>query len=582
MHSTILAALVCLALLPAPATRADAGRGPLRHGVVYFCPEEPGPAIGELVKLKADGFRLIEFASWVWTIPTPGSRLEKTAGEVLDWCDANGVKFVLLHNIQFGSIGDGGGLDDAVEDPMRTAHFLTDWVRVLRGHRSVSGVILGNEIGPVSGTPRGTPAWWQAFEQAMQARHGNIDALNVAWGTHYKGFDDLEPPAPGTPGSVDLDRFAVSVFDRFYGTLFRKVVRPGLGTAGANILVGCKMAGDPLLHRACPSLNMTCWDDVLSDYPQWRLKALGDIARRTGKPVFNSELHLYHDVFGFTPSPAKSRYRYLLSALNNEWMTASFAWSQWNKPDVARIHQATPAILSDLGRLAPDLQPFNWATPTLHVLLTAPMANDDVAGQRLYSEAAGLGLDWEYLCPQDLPAIRSGTLFVPAGTRLSPAEIASLLSAARRCRLVLAGRDCVADAYGRALPGTARASLARAAGSRYGLGAVPAPAPRRLAAPYSTGTDVNYVSWSPERGHYSYPMRYPKLEARQARSRSGLLVAVVNHATSGEPVVALLPWQPKDGGSVTEITAGGRHVSPSEPISVAPLAIRLFRYSRNH
>lgn len=585
MHLSLLAALVATTLLPSPSrpsAGAEMATSPARHGVVFFCPEEPAAAIDELVRLKRDGFRLIEFASWVWTLPTPGSRLERTAGKVLEWCDANGVEFVLLHNIQFGSAGDGGGLDDAVTDPMRTARFLVDWARVLRGHPSVTGVILGNEIGPVAGTPRSTPAWWSAFEQAMAARHGTIEALNAAWGTHFQRFDQLEPPAQGEPGAVDIEAFALAVFDRFYGTLFQKLVLPGLAPGRRRILVGCKMAGDPLLHRACGSLNMICWDDVLSDYPQWRLKALGDISRRTGKPVFNSELHLYHDVFAFTPSPAKSRYRYLLSALNSEWMTASFAWGQWNKPGIAQIHRATPTILADLDRHAPAIIPFSRVRPQLHVLLTSPLANDDAACQQLYTSIACLGLDWEFVCPQDLPAVRSGTLFIPNGTRVSAADATALLAASRRARLVMAAPDCIRDPYGRPLADGLPMRIARAARQQAGPAAIAVPPGRRLAGPYSIGVDVTYVAWSPERGHYSYPMRYPALEARQEQDGTGLLVAVINHATSGDPIAAQLPWAPRSGEVVTEITAGDQVVPATAPLRFAPLAIRLFRYSRGN
>ncbi len=416
--------------------------GPMAHGVVFFCPEQPEAAVTELRKIRADGFRLIEFASWCWTLPAPGSQLERTASAVLDWCDGNGVRFVLMHNIQFGSQGEGGGLDDAVTDPLRAERFLTDWLRVLRGHSSVHAVILGNEVGPVAGSQK-TPRWWAAFTEAMRAAHGTIERLNAAWGTTFTSFEALQLPLAGSPGSVDLDAFATRVFGHFYGTLFDRVIRPALDPNGRRgLLVGCKCDGNPLIQRACESFSMICWDDVLSDYPQWRLKALGDVARATGKPVFNAELHLYHDSYAYAPSAAKSRYRYFLSAINNEWLTASFAWGQWTKPGAASVHAVTPGILADLDRLEPVMRRFTAeARPILHVLLCRNAAANDEEMQRLYSRMAGLGLQWEYVCPQDLPHLRSGTLFVPDRTGLSAPELQALLALPGGLAIVLAAPE---------------------------------------------------------------------------------------------------------------------------------------------
>jgi len=342
-------------------------------------------------------------------------------------------------------------------------------------------------------------------------------------------------------------------------------------------MLACKSSGDPLMQRACVSLNMICWDDMVSDYPQWRLKALGDIARRTGKPVFNSELHLYHEGYAYIPSVPKSRYRYLLSALNNEWVTASFAWAQWNKPDIQAIHSATPGILADLRRLESSFRPFNSVEPKLHVLLSPVVAGDDAEAQKLYARMAGIGLAWEYVCPQDLASLRDGTLYVPERTRLSPQTARVLVGLPRKVAVVLAAADCVADAYGRALDAPLLAYVAKRAAPVYGVAGIAVPASERLSPPYSEPADVTYISWTEKRGHYGYPMAYPKLEARQVKTANGRIIAVVNHATSGPAVSARLPWLGKRA-IVTELTGKGGPVNPSRALSFAPLDVRLFAY----
>jgi hypothetical protein len=547
---------------------------PLAEGVVFFCPPKADAAIAELEKLHADGFNLVEFASWTWTIPTPGSDLERTASAVLDWCDGHDVRFFLMHNIQFGSPGEGGGLDDAVEDPLRAAKFLTDWVRVLKGHKCVAGIMLGNEVGPTGGNPKDHPKWWAAFIADLKARHKTIDALNAAWGTKFASFDAVAVPAVDSPGQVDYQRFAVEVFDRYYSALYSKVCEPALG----KLLYCPKTGGDPLLHRACEGLSMICWDDVLADYPQWRIKAMGDIARTTGKPVFNSELHLYNDDYIYGGSPAKSRYRYFLSALNNEWMSASFAWGQWNKPAAKETHQATPGILADLRRLEPQLRKLSQAPARLHVLLTDRLNADDDASQALYTQVACLGLPWAYLCPQDIHRLREGMLYIPAHTRLPRVNWQAIMSLPKGVAVYLDDRCLLQDEYGRKPDPDITIGVTRRASLVHDVRVIPLPADSRLRAPYSQAGEAAYLNWSPERGHFHYPVAYPQLEARRVRDGSGWLVAVINHATGGEPVKARLPWA--DGArSVRELTGGAaQQVDLTAEATFAPLDVRLYRY----
>lgn len=44
-----------------------------------------------------------------------------------------------------------------VANPLRAARFLTDWVRGLKGHRSVTRTILDNEGGRVEENPQDNP-----------------------------------------------------------------------------------------------------------------------------------------------------------------------------------------------------------------------------------------------------------------------------------------------------------------------------------------------------------------------------------------------------------------------------------------
>ena len=99
-RAVVLGLILVLGL---PATTWSA---PVTHGVVFFCPPQAEAAVAELQKIQADGFNLVEFASWPWTLPRPGSPLETTVTAVLNWCDAHEMQFFLMQPCHNGRPGD--------------------------------------------------------------------------------------------------------------------------------------------------------------------------------------------------------------------------------------------------------------------------------------------------------------------------------------------------------------------------------------------------------------------------------------------------------------------------------------------
>ena len=99
-RAVVLGLILVLGL---PATIWSA---PVTHGVVFFCPPQAEAAVAELQKIQADGFNLVEFASWPWTLPRPGSPLETTVTAVLNWCDAHEMQFFLMQPCHNGRPGE--------------------------------------------------------------------------------------------------------------------------------------------------------------------------------------------------------------------------------------------------------------------------------------------------------------------------------------------------------------------------------------------------------------------------------------------------------------------------------------------
>ena len=147
-------------------------------------------------------------------------------------------------------------------------------------------------------------------------------------------------------------------------------------------------------------------------------------------------------------------------------------------------------------------------------------------------------------------------------------------------RIVLAESNALADEYGHPLPAKLLESITHRACREYGAKHLMAADAETLASPYADPGEVSYAAWSPERGHFGYPLAYPRLEARRVPNEKGWLVAVINHATGGKPVPAKLPWSKDNGYNVCELTTGGGPVDANAEQLFAPLDVRVFQYQR--
>ncbi len=571
MRASLL--LGCLTALQVTAAGAPAPP-PRQHGVVYFLPPTGEESVRQLQAIKADGFNLICIASWCWTVPTPGSDLRKTVEATLDWCDRNGMAAWLLHNIQYGSPGEGGDVEAALDGVAPKARdTLAPWAEVLRGHPSVTGVLLGNEVGPGdAGLFPGHPRLLEAFRSWALAQHGDLVTLNARWGTHYASAAQVQPPQAGDRGGIDVTRFCRLRFAVFYDRIAAQVLKPVLGEK----LYGSKGGASPYVLRQMPHYTVCSWDDLLANWPLWKTKLLVDTC---GRPVFNSELHLYNDDYAYGPSPEQSRHRYFTSALLGEWMTASFAWGQWRKPPIARVHAATTPILADLRRLEPALRAFNGQAPAFEVLVTEGNEEGLEGHPRLevaYAHAAATGLPWRFLADLDLEArarqAAPGPLCVDAPW-LTQAAARSLAALARTRRVVFIRRIPTRDEYHVPLPQEVRLELERRCHCLRSWADLPGiVAAAEMPAAYREIVDVPHLWWSAERGHYRFPVKYPRLEARRAVAGGQVYVAVTNHTE--QPVKAPLPFV-GPGRRARSLPAGTVTDAGTE-VTFGPLAVALF------
>jgi hypothetical protein len=562
------------------ATRPD-------PGVVYFLPESERQIRSDMARIREQGYRHVNLASWVWTLPQPGSDLERRVRTLLDAAHANGLGVWLLHNLQYGNAGEGGDVNAAFPDPAAYARpLVAPWARTLAGHPAVRGVQLGNEVGPLPDGIHRSPRFMAGFHAYLREVHGDVATLNRRWGTRHASFARIGAQSPRDPGYADYERYARRAFGHFYGSILDGHFKPALGR---GLGYTSKVAPDPYLFRDAPSFTVLGWSGMVANHPAWQIRLLADADRR---PVFNNELHLYHDQFQYFPSVERTRHRYLVDVLNGQLLSSSFAWGAWNNPANSRIHARTPAALAEQDRLGPALQRFTAAAAASRtgVLVTEEMVREGLtritegpALERAYAAMAGTGRDWRFLL--DLDLAREGRnldrLVILSPPRMPLATAEAILALPERLEVHWVGEPPAETEYGQPLPAAVRQGLAQR-GVRHGSTAALTErlADQSVDARFRETVAASYGWFSPQRGHFTYEVRYPRLEVRRTTDAQGrTLVALVNHTERSVRLTsaAELPWL--GGGTARDLANGRAHRAGSrEAIEIGPLDVRVLRY----
>lgn len=658
--------LLCLCgalwLTQATTSKASDLDVPLMHGAIFNIGGELGwdrthaPEILEanfekMTEIREHGFHM----AMPW-FKVPGHSL---ATPIFEWADANKMPLMLmLHQGWEPRMA----FDRYAEDPAlwleNNVKRARRWAERIEGHSSVRGVILGNETIPHVGTPlflsrwpnptatnltaterhlgaeeedggkasegrttfipatKDPSAFWNNIIRPELAKQyaNDIAALNRHWGTRFGSFAEVDLPAADSGGWHDLRHIARKHFAIIMDTLIREGFKPSLGK---GISYSSKHSRpDPFTWRACKEINTVGWDDVEAHFPLWVLKAAADT---TPLPLFNSELHLYHDTFNYRGSAALSRYRYLTSALLGEYWTASFKYDNWkSNPEVLENHAQTTAALRDLEKTAPYLRALARAyqNADLSVLLTEEnwfvstepkgmYGTDDAAGfdaakldyndlrdllrrkmvvnfmddnpfAEVYARLAMLGRPWRYFLENDLSDFNGSTLVVWSPLlKLETAHALAALPAG--VRLLFVDAVPVSDPYRHPLP----ADLVRTLSTRGKV--VPMnQLEKAITASSIIHPEYQKLStirrWKLKRpaSRIPYDVPYARLEVRSAETPLGHLAVILNN--SDESASAPLPWA-SGRYRATDLLTGETLSSDAARRNheFAPYAVRLFR-----
>jgi hypothetical protein len=327
---------------------------------------------------------------------------------------------------------------------------------------------------------------------------------------------------------------------------------------------------------------MVCWDDVVVDFPLWEIKCAADTS---SKPLFNSELHLYNDGFEYAPSVEASRYRYFTSALLGEYLTASFAWGQWQKPEISRIHSETPIILSDLKRAEKYCREISKAykDSELAVLVTEENYYREAASPEeqmrkplpvLYARMSALGRPWRYILEDDLSKFKKGTIVIWT-SGLKQASAKALVNMPKSVKLVAIGSLPKSDEYSNPLPGILKDGLQKRCEIVSSIEKSKALLPQKgLPAQYQQTENVGYLVWSPERGHITCAVPNAALEVKWVRNDDGLVLAVINNTRKTKS--APLPWSTYQKRVVDLLTGKLLTTADKDGTQFGPLGVRMF------
>jgi hypothetical protein len=199
---------------------------------------------------------------------------------------------------------------------------------------------------------------------------------------------------------------------------------------------------------------------------------------------------------------------------------------------------------------------------------------DKPAAEEIYARVAALGVPWRFVCEEDIATTQAGTLLIPAETGITPDAARAIGALPDTVSVIAVGGVPTRDEYGQPLDGAAAGRLAARVAA---IGAIDGLEHADPGEPYNAIGTTPYLYWLPDKGHFQAPMTYPVLEARRVRVDGGWLVAIINHATEGEPVVAGLPWGDAFAGmQVTELTGAGGEMAKGAQVSCPPLAVRVF------
>ncbi len=227
-----------------------------------------------------------------------------------------------------------------------------------------------------------------AFQAWLKAKWGSIAAANEAYGTQFKGFEDIELPQDASHYGLYFDRWRFNQ-DRFVA--FHEMLRDRIHRYAPDLPVHAKVMSqafeDPgrfevgIDYERFPQLDRIAGNDGGTAFVserrgeyacEWQTITMNYTLQHSAapdSPIFNSENHIIGD--GDTRYIPESYIRtvYWQEAVHGQGATTTWVWDRGQGGDLAENILTRANCVRALGRVALDLQRL---APEVYALSRAP------------------------------------------------------------------------------------------------------------------------------------------------------------------------------------------------------------------
>lgn len=555
-----------------------------------YSPEE---VVKQLEQIKRDGFNQIKTGIRIRGI----QKKRDTMLALLDWCDANDMKFWILYPLQFGSDPE---LEKWLANPQSVMRHVNMFEELFKDRKCIAGIILGNEVNAGGGKSKINeqyPNTLADFQKYIIRKHGDLAALNVAWGTNFQSIEQIRLPEPNiddipVPSNVtkdidiykkrkwastisrqsaaylDVQRYMQMNFAKYYDYLIKKVFGPVFGD---KVCYCSKISGatTAFVQRAVGQYTVCSWDHSMAKYPPYSFQLLVDtVQTAVGRPVYNSEEHLYHNKHNYKGTTHNLPYVLYCETLLGQMKHTSYNWGKQDSEVNMPKHKATTNAMKQIRQHLPVFEAFveERAKATLGVMINEenvywnlwPTYRPDRPelgdGPKAYAYVGALGKAWRYVLSTDLNSNRQGPLqtLIIAANWLTHEDLQQLLNMNANCQLVVVGNWPEKNEYGQSHPKVLIDQLKKRSQHAVSWSQLSQiiPPTEGLPTPYRQTTDQTWIKWSRWDSAYPFTMPGPLLEVRKTMIGDDLYIAVLNH-NDEQAITTAIPWT--QGRKVTRV-----------------------------
>lgn len=441
----------------------------------------------DLEKFPGYGVNIIQIEIGPWAIlPKEGVIEEKPVESllgVLDRAKAAGVAVNLLLSPHYvpqwvkdkikASLGTDHYCPRAPESQEMLKRHISVVIPPIKDHPALHSICLTNEPQHRNDSCELAIADWHAW---LAQKHGDIDVLNVRWGTSYASFADVRLPyEKGQTLREPIGRWVDCVrWNQEFFAGWHQMLADAVHSAAPGLPVHAKVQTPTLLNyddlgagndaylygrfsdiSGNDSVNWPSFGH--GEFAQsWMTNARGEDLQRSVKdaPVFDSENHIIGDRDTRYIAPEIVRTALWQQAIHGQSATTIWVWERtfdrthdfggsiMHRPGCA---QAVGIVNHDLNRAAKEVTALQQAPPQALILhSTSAMIHDgepyDNCMKKLYMALGFAGVRIGFITERQLEAgivPAAPVVFIPQADHLSDAAFGTL----RKCkgRLVIVG-----------------------------------------------------------------------------------------------------------------------------------------------